>query len=84
MRFHGVGVLVLPRDLVLPTQVLRGFDHSAGHRIILAAGGEAAADETVLEFDVAALDAPPDLLVEERCAAHRLDTAGNDEVGEAS
>nr|WP_236853281.1 hypothetical protein [Brevibacterium linens] len=83
VRFRGVGVLVLSRDLVFAAQVLRGFDHSTWHRVVIAASSEAATDETVLEFDIAALDAPTDLLVEERCAAHRFRAAGDDEISEA-
>ena len=45
----GVLVLLLAGDPVLPAQVLRGLDHAAGHRVVLAAGGDPAAGQRVLQ-----------------------------------
>src|SRR5690606_20219569 len=83
VRLDGQAVLLLAADRVLRPQVLRGLDHAAGHGVVRAAGGEAAADQSVLELDVAAADAPADVLVEEGCARHRLRTAGDDDLGAA-
>ena len=82
--FDGERVLLLTADLIYAAQILRRFDHPAGHRVVLAACGHAPTGEAVLEIDAGPAHTPPDLLVEVRRAAHRLGPAGDDDLSTTS
>ncbi len=73
-------VLLLAPDAVVTTQVLRGLDHAAGERVVLAARGLASPVEAIEQLDAALLDpaAQPERVVLD--VGHRLRAAGHDEV----
>ena len=59
VRAHGELVLLLARDRVLAAQVLRGLQHPAGHRVVVAAGRDPAAGQRVVQHGTPApLGAP--------------------------
>src|SRR6201999_745041 len=80
VRSHREFVLLLPRDVVLPPQVFRGFQHPAGHRVVPAAGGAASAGQPVVHPHTATGTAPAHIGGVEGDVAHAFRTAGDDEI----
>ena len=78
---QGELVLLLARDRVLAAEVLGRLDHPARHRVVGAAGGDAAADQAVLEHRAAGAGAPAQRGRVELGLAHALGAAGQHEVG---
>ena len=73
-------VLLGARDPVVPAQVLGGFDHASGHRMVDAAGRHSRPRQPILERHTATLDAPAQTHRIELGLAHALGAAREDDV----
>ena len=63
-------ILLLPRDGIVTTEVLRGLEHSARHGVCLAARGLPAAQQSVVDLHTRACTAPAHVERVERDVAH--------------
>ena len=82
MRIVGELVLRFARHRILAAQILGGFDHSTGHRMIDAARANTPALQSILHLEIALL-APPDIIGEEAGVGHGFRSADHDQLGPA-
>lgn len=83
VRLQREAVLLLPRDAVLPTEVLGGLDHPAGDRMQRSPGGHSREREPVDELDPVCADATPDAVRRELDVAHALRATGDHDIRDA-
>src|SRR5690606_38003036 len=80
----GKLVLLLPRDRVVATQVLRGLEHAAGDGVVLASRGLASTDEAVHQLHAAAADPGAQTQGVVLDVRHRLDATRHDDASGAA
>src|SRR5690349_13046742 len=73
-------ILLLAPDGVLAAKVLRGLDHAAGDRMVLATRGDTCATETVVHAHPRPRRPPSRVESVEGGVAHGLDAASNNDV----
>jgi hypothetical protein len=84
LGFDGKFILLNAAERVVAAEIFGGFDHAAEHRIVAAAGCFAATTEGVAQQETASSSQTPTGVNRvQRCLAHDIDTACDDQIAHA-